>query len=131
MRQFVRVVPTNEFDSWIQRQKEQASGGAEGEPAEEQGAEEQAAGPAGEQIFNSAGCVNCHTLAAAGSDAQVGPNLGEISNPTRNYIRTSILNPNAEIAEGFEPDIMPKNFRDELSDEELDALVKYLLGAQE
>jgi cytochrome c oxidase subunit 2 len=131
MRQFVRVVPTGEFDDWIQQQKRAAGGGAAGEPAEEQGAEEQAAGPAGEQIFTSAGCARCHTLAAAGATGEVGPNLGEISDPTRRFIRTSIVNPNAEIAEGFRPDIMPKNFGDELSDKELDALVKYLLEAQE
>jgi cytochrome c oxidase subunit 2 len=133
MRQFVRVVPSSEFDGWIERQKEAASGGGggSGEPAEEQGGEEQAAGAPGEQIFTSAGCARCHALAAAGSDAQVGPNLGEISDPTRRYIRTSILNPNARIAEGFQPDIMPNDFGDKLSDEELDALVKYLLEAQE
>jgi cytochrome c oxidase subunit II len=132
MRQFVRVVPTGEFDRWIQQQKRAAGGGGGGEPAEEQGAEEeQAAGAAGEQIFTSAGCARCHTLAAAGATGETGPNLDQISDPTRSYIRTSILNPNAEIAEGFRPDIMPKNFGDELSDRELDALVKYLLEAQE
>src|ERR687894_66052 len=42
MRQFVRVVPTSEFDSWVSRQKEAAGGaggGGGGEPAEEQGPE--------------------------------------------------------------------------------------------
>jgi mono/diheme cytochrome c family protein len=32
---------------------------------------------AGEAIFASAGCVACHTLAAAGSSGTVGPNLDE------------------------------------------------------
>lgn len=32
---------------------------------------------AGSATFESAGCVSCHTLAAAGSNATVGPNLDE------------------------------------------------------
>ena len=126
MRQFVRVLPTDEFDSWIDRQKEAAGGGAGG------GGEEQAAaGAPGEQIFTSAGCAGCHTLAAAGSNATIGPDLGQLSEANAGFVRTSILRPNAEIAEGFSEGVMPEDFGDELSDEELDALVKYLLEAQE
>ena len=47
------------------------------------------------------------------------------------FIRTSIVDPDADVAEGFRPNIMPGNFGTELSKEELDALVKYLLEAQE
>jgi cytochrome c6 len=32
---------------------------------------------AGEAVFQSAGCVSCHTLEAAGSTGNVGPNLDE------------------------------------------------------
>jgi len=32
---------------------------------------------AGKAVFTSAGCVNCHTLAAAGATGTVGPNLDE------------------------------------------------------
>jgi mono/diheme cytochrome c family protein len=32
---------------------------------------------AGKAVFTSAGCVGCHTLAAAGSNGNVGPNLDE------------------------------------------------------
>jgi cytochrome c oxidase subunit II len=131
MRQFVRVVPTGEFDDWIGRQKEAAGGGGSGEPAEEQGGEEQAAGTPGEQIFTSAGCAGCHTLAAAGSTATIGPDLGQLSNANAAFVRSSIVQPDAEIAEGFSDGVMPENFGEELSDEELDALVKYLLEAQE
>ena len=132
MRQFVRVVPTGEFESWITRQKEAAggAGGGGGEPAEEQGAEEGAAGAPGEQIFTSAGCAGCHALAAAGSEATVGPDLGELGDADAEFIRTSIVDPDAEVAEGFSAVVMPENFDEELSQEELDALVKYLLEAQ-
>ncbi len=133
MRQFVRVVPESEFDSWISEQQEAAGGGGggEGEPAEEQGGgEEQAAGSAGEQIFTSAGCAGCHALAAAGSDSDVGPDLGQLSQANERYVRESIVDPGAEIAEGFEDGVMPANFGEELSEEEIDALVKYLLESQ-
>ncbi|MGZ8692633.1 MAG: c-type cytochrome [Gaiellaceae bacterium] len=50
------------------------------EAAETQAAEtgEPAGDPvAGKAVFASAGCVACHTLEAAGSTGQVGPNLDE------------------------------------------------------
>ena len=46
------------------------------------------------------------------------------------FIHTSIVDPNAEITKGYKPNIMPQDFKDKLSKEELDALVKYLLKAQ-
>lgn len=33
----------------------------------------------GEQVFASAGCGGCHTLAAAGTNGSVGPNLDDAS----------------------------------------------------
>ena len=42
------------------------------------------------------------------------------------FIKESILDPDTEIAPGFQPGIMPPNFGDTLSAEQVDALVKYL-----
>jgi cytochrome c oxidase subunit II len=128
MRQFVSVVPASEFQSWVGAQKKAAGGGGAGGGG---GGEEQAGGAQGEQIFTSAGCSGCHTLAAAGATAKVGPDLGKLKDADADFIRQSIVTPNAEIEEGFKPDIMPSDFADKLSEEELDALVKYLLGAQQ
>jgi cytochrome c oxidase subunit 2 len=128
MRQFVRVVPTDEFQSWISDQKKAAGGGGSGGGG---GGSDQAAGASGEQIFASAGCDGCHTLAAAGATAKVGPNLGKLEKANAGFIRMSIVDPNAEIENGFKPDIMPQDFADQLSKQELDALVKYLLESQE
>ena len=47
------------------------------------------------------------------------------------FIQKSIVDPNAEVTKGYNPDIMPQDFGDKISKEELDALVKYLLEAQE
>jgi mono/diheme cytochrome c family protein len=45
---------------------ESAAAGGEGDPA------------AGKEVFNSAGCAGCHTLADAGAAGAVGPNLDEV-----------------------------------------------------
>ena len=45
----------------------------------------------------------------------------------RGLHRTSIVDPNAEVAKGYPPDVMPQTFGDDLSPEELDALVQYLI----
>ena len=127
MRQFVRVVPAGEFQTWVKDQKQAAGGGGGGGQQAGGGG---GGGPDAEQIFNSAGCSGCHTLAKAGATAKVGPDLGKLGNVDANFIRTSIEDPNAEITKGYKPNIMPQNFKDQLSKEELDALVKYLLEAQ-
>jgi cytochrome c oxidase subunit II len=129
MRQFARVVPTGEFDSWVADQKKAASGGATGGGGGGGGGG-QAAGPDAEQLFTANGCSGCHTLAQAGATAKVGPDLGKLDDVDSAFIRTSIVDPNAEITKGYKPNIMPQDFKDKLSKEELDALVKYLLEAQ-
>jgi hypothetical protein len=45
-------------------------------------------------------------------------------------VRQSIVDPDAEVVQGFQPGVMPSDFGDELSPAELDALVGYLLEAQ-
>ena len=124
MRQFVRVLPASEFDTWVQKRREAAAGGGRGGGG-------QAAAPDGEQLFTSEGCSGCHTLKAAGSTAKVGPDLGKLKNADANFIRTSIVDPSAEVEKGYNDGVMPQNFGEQLSKEELDALVKYLLEAQE
>ena len=43
------------------------------------------------------------------------------------YLRQSILDPNAYIVEGFEPDMAPPNFAEILSDEQVDDLIAFLM----
>ena len=42
-------------------------------------------------------------------------------------VRQSIVDPNAEIADGFSEGIMPPNYGDSLDPREIDALVDYLV----
>jgi cytochrome c oxidase subunit 2 len=129
MRQLVRVVPPGEFDEWVDQRRQEAGGQAGGGQGGAQGGGGQA--PEGEAIFTASGCGSCHTLSEAGTNGTVGPNLDDISQDDRAYIEEAIVDPNAEVAEGFSRNIMPDNFRDQLSPQELDALVKYLLEAQQ
>lgn len=115
-----------------QAAEENAAAGNEGEAAEEVGSQVEdepspAASVDGAAVFDSAGCSGCHTLAAAGSTATTGPDLDDaLKGKDEAFIETSIVDPNAAVAEGYPPDVMPQTFGDQLSPEELGALVQYL-----
>jgi cytochrome c oxidase subunit 2 len=130
MRSTVKVVKPADFATWLHKQKGPAK------PPGASGAQ-QAAGGAGAQIDakklftegngTSTACGACHTLADAGTSSTTGPQLDKVlKGKDAAFIRTSILKPDAEIAAGFQGGIMPKNYGDTLSPEELDALVTYL-----
>ena len=44
------------------------------------------------------------------------------------YIHTSIVNPNAYVVEGYVGGVMSQNFSDQMSEEEINALVEWLLA---
>jgi cytochrome c5 len=81
----------------------------------------------GEQLFDDQGCASCHSLQAVGATGEVGPNLDEaLQGQPPSFIETSIVDPQAEIAEGYE-DLMPATFGQSLSQEQIDALVQFLV----
>jgi cytochrome c oxidase subunit II len=134
MRQFVRVLPADDFDGWVERQAEEGGAGPPaGESGEGEGDQGGGGGAAaqGEEIFTAQGCGSCHALAAANASGTVGPDLGQLENADEASVRESIVDPSAEVAQGFPDGVMPADFGDKLSPEELDALVKYLLESQE
>jgi len=122
MRAPVVVESQESFDQWVSREGA-GRGGAGG--AAEQPAEEAAAG---EAIFTEQGCSGCHALAAAGSTADVGPNLDEVL-PQRSAadIEQSIVDPDAKLSPGFGQGIMPDEFGTSLDDQQLKELVDYLI----
>jgi mono/diheme cytochrome c family protein len=85
-------------------------------------------GGPGAQVFASNGCGNCHTFAAAESGGVTGPNLDEalVSGDDTAAVEEMIVEPNAEIAKGYPPNVMPQNFGELLSPKELEDLVQYL-----
>lgn len=87
------------------------------------------AGGAGAQVFANNGCGTCHTLAAAEAGGTTGPNLDEVLTSAVNAakLKVMITDPNAEIAKGYKPNIMPPNFGQELTPKELNDLIQFLL----
>ena len=64
----------------------------------------------------------------------MGPSLDQIDpggQPLEEFVRESIVDPNAKIAQGYQPNVMPGTFESSLSDEQLDALVQYLVEGQQ
>jgi cytochrome c oxidase subunit 2 len=118
MRNRVLVMEGAAFDAWVRRQQQASEG-----PAEE----------GGKAVFEEQGCGSCHALADAGSTATIGPPLDKLSEeadkagrPLEEFVRQSIVNPDAYVEPGFSEGVMPKTFAD-LPDQQLDALVDYLV----
>src|ERR671936_2660383 len=88
-------------------------------------------GASGKALFASSGCVSCHTYKPAGSNASIGPDLDKLSQyakqakqPLPQFVRTSIVDPNAYVQPGFPRGVMP-NFAT-LPKSQVDALVTFL-----
>jgi cytochrome c oxidase subunit 2 len=86
----------------------------------------------GAAVFKNNPCGSCHTLAAAGASAKIGPDLGKLPQwakqahqPLEQFIRTSITTPNAYTQPGYPKNIMPPFAS--LPKAQLDALVQYLI----
>ena len=118
-----------------------AACGGDSAPAEGEG-EAAAAGDAaaGKQVFEQAmigtqaGCATCHSLEPGVT--LVGPSLAAIGADAVNrvsgesaeeYLRKSIVAPDDYIAEGFAAGLMPAALADELTEQQLNALVAFLL----
>lgn len=82
---------------------------------------------AGKAVFVDTGCGSCHTFEAAGSSGTTGPNLDEsLQGKDAQYIYDSIVNPDAQIAEGFQPGLMPQTYGEQLDEKQLGDLVAFL-----
>ena len=82
---------------------------------------------AGRTVFEGQGCASCHTFAPAGATGTVGPNLGEVlADKDAAFIHQSIVDPNAVIASGYSAGIMPENYGQQLSPEQINDLVAFL-----
>jgi cytochrome c2 len=124
-----------------------ACGGGNGDsekaaPTEESVSAASVAGDAanGKELFNQTvvgsqpGCVTCHSLDPDG--VLVGPSLAAVASragsrvagkSAEEYLRESILNPDAFTVDGFPEGVMPGGLAGELSDQQTADLVAYLL----
>ncbi|MCF6180099.1 MAG: cytochrome c oxidase subunit II [Geopsychrobacter sp.] len=96
----------------------------------------------GRQLMVELGCLGCHSFDGS---SPIAPKFGKLKGAERNisnegikrtiridadYLRRAIRAPEADLVENFPP-IMPP-YGDEISEKDLDAIIKYLLdGAEE
>jgi mono/diheme cytochrome c family protein len=115
-----------------------APGDTTGQPSTggtDSGQEPQAEGDAqaGQQVFASVAnpaCGTCHTLEAAGASQTLGPNLDEVlADKDAAFIRESIVEPDAEVAEGYAGGLMPEDYEETLNEKQLADLVAFLVQA--
>jgi mono/diheme cytochrome c family protein len=88
---------------------------------------------AGKEIFTTTAqpsCSTCHTLKEAGATQTIGPNLDEVlKGKDAAFIHESIVDPNAEVATGYQPGIMPQTYGEQLDEQQLADLVAFLVQA--
>ena len=90
---------------------------------------------AGALIFTSNGCSACHTFTPIpAATGKVGPSLDDLTaaaktagQPLEDYIRQSIVDPNAYIAPGYQPGVMPTTYNHTIVPHtNIEVLVQYL-----
>jgi cytochrome c oxidase subunit 2 len=115
MRSEAEVMTAAKFKQWATSQNAGGSGA-----------------PSGKALFASNGCNGCHTFKPAGATAKVGPDLDKLAEeaqragkPLEEFIRESIVNPNAYVEPGYPKGLMPGTFAG-LPKAQLDALVEFL-----
>jgi cytochrome c oxidase subunit II len=127
MRQTAHVLSKADFAKWVQKMTSRPAAGGGGGGGGGAAVDAKALFSSGDADTGATACATCHTLADAGAKGQVGPDLDKVlKGKDAAFIKQSILTPDKEIAPGFQPGIMPSNFGDTLSAEQVDALVKYL-----
>ena len=122
MRSTVHVVSQKDYDAYVAKLGRPAAtatpgGGGGGGEAD------------GKAIFTSqdTNCAQCHTLKDAGATGTIGPDLDTVlKGKDEAFIHESIVDPDKEIADGYQAGIMPPNFGQTLQPAQIDALVKYL-----
>jgi mono/diheme cytochrome c family protein len=80
-------------------------------------------------IIRGAGCIGCHKVGSEGG--AVGPDLTHVGGRLNAAgIREAVLLPNAKVTKGYErfAGVMPKVFGDQLTGNQLEALVNFLAG---
>lgn len=125
-----------------------ACGGGGGEGSMSKGEEAAVTGDAarGEALFKEAtiggapGCASCHSLQPG--QTLVGPSLAHVATEAEQiikssdykgkaktveeYLRESIVDPNAYVVKGFSPNVMYQNYGKDLSAQQIADLVAFL-----
>ena len=120
MRAAITVVTPEEYEEWL-------SGEAAGAGGTLSLADQ------GKQLYASRACIGCHSINGSASTGptwkgmwghEVKTDKGTVK-VDENYIRESILQPNAQIVNGFQAGLMP-SFAGQLKDDEINALIEFI-----
>lgn len=118
----LNVVSESEFDQWLN------------DNSEELKAKGMSPAALGKKLYTEKGCNACHSLNGM---RIVGPSFQKLWGKTRkftdggeavadeNYIRNSILNPNSQIVETYQPNLMPA-YEGQLNDKEIMAIASFI-----
>ncbi|MCB0272627.1 MAG: cytochrome c [Bdellovibrionales bacterium] len=119
----VEVVSKADYDKWLLS----SAGPAEGESLADYGA----------GLYKKNACFTCHSLDGSSMPGPTWKGLwgtkrqfadGSSAVVDENYIRESILNPQAKIVQGFQP-VMPA-FQGILQEKEIEALIEFIKTVQ-
>lgn len=95
----------------------------------------------GDELFQQptigtlAGCKTCHSLEP--EVVIIGPSLAGIGTlaesrvtgvSAEDYLRQSILDPNTHLVEGFPANVMPNTYQKQLTEDQVEALVDFMLA---
>ena len=98
-----------------------------GQEAEEEEAEAREAMDDPKALMAEFTCDACHMI--NGQGGEVGPDLSKIGAARdRDYLRRALLDPNADLAKGFEADMMPADLGEQMYVAELEVLLDFLAG---
>src|SRR3972149_11541677 len=97
-----------------------------GQPAEEKKSEASAPARTAEEAVKKYGCGACHKI--AGEQGAIGPDLTKIGGmKKKDYLARALLDPDADIAEGFPPGMMPKDYADKLTAGEFELIIDFMV----
>jgi cytochrome c oxidase subunit 2 len=123
MRAPVKVVSADEFDAWIISESDLSE-----DPVVR-----------GQQFAQQYGCVACHSVDGS---RIVGPTWQNVCGSTETftdgssvtvdeeYLYESIINPGAKIVEGYPPGVMPSNYAEQLTENQINDIVEYICSIQ-
>ena len=139
MRSQAVVMEPAAFNSWLHKQEKSAAPAPPSTTTSTSTTSTSSTTPissaqAGLMVFNQNGCAACHTLSAANATGKVGPDLDNLvsyartaKQPLESFVHQSIVDPDAYIQPGYSKGLMPTNFGQVLTKEQLDHLVTFLV----
>jgi cytochrome c oxidase subunit 2 len=121
MNRQVNVMEQAEFDAWV--------------AAEQASAEQLSPIELGAKLAQENGCQSCHSIDGAtrvgptwqglfGSDRPLADGTTALADEA--YLLKAIIDPNVQIEQGFPANVMPQDYGERLTEQEINALIAYI-----